>query len=712
MEQQLKLHIQKGEHSADVLSVKQFPATFGRGGDCTYTILESGISRQHFAIERASGSFFIRDLTSTNGTYVNGKELHEKAVLRDNDCIEAGTCVFQVHLEEGADSISPHPNPHTRVLNKTRLKREHKPEEKAGEASGTSVLEGTKTKLLHSHRALKIIYTVLDQCSQESNLKIYLNRLLESLSYALGADRGAIVFEQTGNKNYTVTFAKVASAIPVPGIVLREVVSKGFSILSSSPREDTRYGYLASPWVHAVKTLICVPLISNKKVFGAIYIDRMSNDNRPFSDEDEDLLKAIGIQIGGYLEKSFLLERLTRTNLSLKETNQKLQHALAELQATQEQVIQQERMRALGEMASGIAHDFNNALTTIAGYAELLLDSPEILEIKGETRKGMESILLAANDAADVVGRLREFYRPRQEESFAGIDLNEIVKNAVLLTQPRWKDQAQAKNIAITIETKLQQIPSLRGNSSSLRQMLINLLFNATDAMPQGGIITVSTFLQNEQAVLMVADTGVGMSEEVKTRCLEPFFSTKKERGSGLGLSMVYGIVQRHQGTLIVTSKEGEGSVFSIQFPLPKGQKRQQERALMPPIVSQKRILFVDDDPAVRDVIAQYLASDGHIVAVANEGGDGLQKFFQEPFDLVITDQAMPNMNGVYMSASIKQVSPQTPIILLTGFGEMMEVTGEKPFSVDMVLKKPCSREALREAIAQVTEDTEITRRK
>ena len=200
-------------------------------------------------------------------------------------------------------------------------------------------------------------------------------------------------------------------------------------------------------------------------------------------------------------------------------------------------------------MASGIAHDFNNTLTPILGFSDLLLDRPEALDNKVEARRFLQLLRTSARDAANVVNRLREFYRPLDEnEEFPVVDLAAIAAQAISLTEPKWRGQTQANGITIHVETNFQSVPPVSGNESAIREVLTNLIFNAVDAMPRGGVITLETVVENNQAVIRVRDTGSGMTEAVRQRCLEPFFSTKGQQGTGLGLSMVYGIVERHRG--------------------------------------------------------------------------------------------------------------------------------------------------------------------
>jgi PAS domain S-box-containing protein len=389
----------------------------------------------------------------------------------------------------------------------------------------------------------------------------------------------------------------------------------------------------------------------------------------------------------------------------LRESNRRLEAALDQLKRTQQQIVQQERLHALGQMASGIAHDFNNALMAILGFSELLLTSPKTLEDREKVLHYLRTMNTAAKDASNVVKRLSEFYRNRdQGEVFPPVNVNKLVEQVVTLTQPKWKDQAQAAGVTIAVRTDLTPVPMILGHDAELRECLTNLIFNAVDAMPGGGTITLHTYVEGEQTVIAVSDTGTGMTEEVKKRCLEPFFSTKGQRGTGLGLAMVFGTLQRHQGTIDIQSEVGKGTTFLLKLPA-------QQRVEKPPVVSEVatttlsralNILVVDDEPLVRQVLFAYLTGDGHRVETANDGREALTKFGREEFDLVLTDKSMPQMTGDALAVAIKQVAPKKPVVLVTGFGEIMKASGQKPEGIDSILCKPVTRDSLRQTVAEV----------
>ena len=392
---------------------------------------------------------------------------------------------------------------------------------------------------------------------------------------------------------------------------------------------------------------------------------------------------------------------------ALQKSHRELEETLAELKVTQKHVLQQERLRAVGQMASGIAHDFNNTLAPIVGFSELALRNQAQAPDPTQTETYMRLINVAARDAAAVVRRLRELYRERAETAVLGpVNLERCIKEAVALTAPRWRSQALAIGVTIHVHAEVAAaLPPMVGDESELREVLINLIFNAVDALPEGGTITVRARPDGDGVRVEVADTGVGMSDEIRRRCLEPFFSTKGQQGSGLGLSLVNAIIERHRGTLAIESRPGAGTTIVMRFP-PGTPPAPDARGLQPAEPPRRlRILFVEDEPVVRKAISQQLLAVGHTVETADNGVEGLDKFMSGWFDLVITDRAMPEMGGDEMAATIARVAPDKPIIMLTGFGDLMDAKGEKPAGVRVILSKPVMMEQLTRAIAEATAD-------
>ena len=390
------------------------------------------------------------------------------------------------------------------------------------------------------------------------------------------------------------------------------------------------------------------------------------------------------------------------TEAALQRSNERLEQVLTELRQTQAQVVQQQRLHALGQMASGVAHDFNNALAKILGFNDLLLHTPEHLRDPEKIKKYLHMVNTSAQDAVQIVNRLREFYRSRQDtDPYEPVRLDQIVEQAIILTQPRWKDQMLARGVTIEIRVDLEETPFVHGNAVELREVLISLTFNAVDALPAGGRIHYRTRREDDQVVLTVSDTGVGMTEEVRRHCFEPFFSTKD--GTGLGLAIVYGIVQRHGGRIDVDSTPGQGTVFTVRLPVaaaavPAPVAAPGRDGPVPPL----RILVMEDEPLILDIERQYLCEDGHTVETALNGRLGLEKFRVGHYDIVMVDRAMPELNGEQVAALIKQSMPDTPVILVTGFTELLKPAGDAATAVDLVVTKPFTAAVLRQAVAKL----------
>jgi signal transduction histidine kinase/ActR/RegA family two-component response regulator len=389
-----------------------------------------------------------------------------------------------------------------------------------------------------------------------------------------------------------------------------------------------------------------------------------------------------------------------------------LQQAYDDLLQSQHTTMQQERLRALGQMASGIAHDINNAISPVSLYTESLLErEPGLSE---RTRSYLTTIQCAIEDVAGTVARMREFYRERDTQlTLERVQLNRAVQQVVELTRPRWSDLPQACGAMVDLQTDLTDpMPDIMGAEHEIRDALTNLIFNAVDAMPAGGTLSVRTRKtagadSEARAFIEVIDTGVGMDEDTRRRCLEPFYTTKGERGSGLGLAMVYGMIHRHSAELEIESAAGRGTTVRLSFPAysstvvvtPKGQPAVVKRPL--------RILLVDDDPLLIKSLQDTLQEDGHVITASHGGREGIEAFSAsekrgEAFDVVVTDLGMPHVDGRKVAASIKGISPATPVILLTGWGQRLIATNDAPAHVDKVLAKPPRLHELRAALVEL----------
>jgi signal transduction histidine kinase/CheY-like chemotaxis protein len=434
----------------------------------------------------------------------------------------------------------------------------------------------------------------------------------------------------------------------------------------------------------------------------------------------------------------------------------RLRAAYEELRTAQNQLIQAEKMRALGELAGGMAHDFNNSLCGVLGFLELALSDKGL----DPTIFGyLESARTCTLDAAHTVRRVQNFARwQRNEQSSQLLDFNELVRQTLELTRHKWESLAHARGTPITVQLEAEATEWLLGSAAELREVLTNLVFNAVDAMPQGGQLALHTWSTVTHLYFSVNDTGVGMSDSTRRRLFEPFFTTKGERGTGLGLSVTFGIIQRYGGEITVESEPGRGSTFTVclplkgagrerpsekeespvsfsmrkmaEFPSPntpwnlrnkllshpaRGNPAAQEEAAVAMLVEKRdtaspplsnrsglRILVVEDEESIRRFLTKALTQLGHSPRTVADAQEGLTAFSEERFDLLITDLGLPGMSGEELARTIARKSPATPVILLTGWSSQLKDEAQSLTGVTNILGKPITISTLSSTIAAV----------
>jgi len=368
-----------------------------------------------------------------------------------------------------------------------------------------------------------------------------------------------------------------------------------------------------------------------------------------------------------------------------------LNHYIEEQKRIREQFSQIEKMSALGELASGVAHDFNNTLAGILGRAQLLLETKDPAKVEA----GLNIIVKTAKDGAKTVKRIQDFARQRRDHDFQHVDVGQLLLDVGEITRPRWKNRAEAANIHINLEIECAANITAMGDESELREVLVNIVFNAVDAMPSGGTLTMAAKQTRDAVEILVQDTGTGMSEETRLRVFDPFFTTKDKAGMGLGLAVSYGIIRRHDATVDVESQLGVGTTFRIRLPIPSQVPRTRS---VPKFVSLKRvhratsptrILVVDDEESVRDLLRDILEKEGCEAVVAEGGRQALSLFENGNFDAVFTDIGMPGMNGWELSRAVRQRNINIPVAVITGWGEAVGFLERQAAQVDWVLAKP-----------------------
>lgn len=447
------------------------------------------------------------------------------------------------------------------------------------------------------------------------------------------------------------------------------------------------------------RSAAAVPLLVDGGLFGTLVVSRLTAES--FTASECEFLHTLS-------EHAALAAHQAQLHAELGK-------AYNELRQTQQTVMQQERLRALGQMASGIAHDVNNALSPIVGFADLLNRGESSLSDNG--KKYLQYIKTAGEDIAHIVSRLREFYRQKDSiEALESLNLNDLARQVIDMTRPRWRDIPQSKGVMVEMRTDLDaNLTTLVAIESEIREALTNLIMNAVDAIPNGGTITVRTRMgargttnsMPTHMLLEIGDTGVGMDEETRKRCLEPFFSTKGKRGTGLGLAMVFGVMERHGGQIDIDSQVGKGTVVKLIFPI----RRLEGSDPLPSDDGEApgplNILCIDDEPLLRELLRELLERDGHKVRLADGGQSGVDEFRaavkrQQPFDVVLTDLGMPYFDGRQVAQTIKHEFPGTPVIMLTGWGSFMKEDGDMPEQINGILSKPPRSGELREMLRRV----------
>jgi len=374
---------------------------------------------------------------------------------------------------------------------------------------------------------------------------------------------------------------------------------------------------------------------------------------------------------------------------------------ITEKKRIEEQLVQSERLRALGEMASGVAHDFNNVLATIVGNAQLTMLATEDQDVVG----CLHTIEQAAKDGAETVKRIQEFSRVRRDTAQLGVDMNRVIQDVAAITRPRWRDQTQSSDITIDLRIDLKAQESIiAGNAAELREVLTNLIFNAVDAMPEGGEIVIKTYNETGYIITTIADTGIGMPDTVMRRIFEPFFSTKDIGNSGLGLSVSYGIIGRYNGQISVSSKPNQGTTFTIKLPLDPEAKLEREKPEATKKAEKAKILVIDDEEEIRQLISTILSNNGNEIQVAVNGEEGLRLLKQDSFDVIITDLGMPRMSGYEVAKKAKLLDAKVPVIMVTGWGTQLDEKKLKQSGVDLVISKPFDIRALINRISEAME--------
>jgi len=369
---------------------------------------------------------------------------------------------------------------------------------------------------------------------------------------------------------------------------------------------------------------------------------------------------------------------------------------ITERKKMERHLIQAEKIKSLEELAGGVAHNFNNILAAILGRAQLLMmkftDQPNVQERRNamlELKKSLAVIEQAALEGARTVKQIQDFSRKREDSFFTRVNLNEIIDQSLELTRARWKDEAQLNDITIAIRKELSALPPIEGNVTELKELFTNLFNNAFDAMPQGGELSVKTFSEDGQNVIIVNDTGAGIPEDIRDKIFDPFFTTKGVQSTGLGLSASHGIISRHRGTIALDGLPGQGSCFVIKFPAAGKPVEEHKAQTAPGNMRKASILVIEDEDDLRNLLTDILKMEDLQVEAAENGREGIALFASKHFDLVFTDLGMPEMSGWQVAKEIKKLDDKTPVALITGWHIQLNDAEKKEKGVDLIINKP-----------------------
>ena len=532
--------------------------------------------------------------------------------------------------------------------------------------------------------------------SQVHDVNSIMTTATAQLSDLLPADHAVgLVLDATSGEFSVVSTAGTQVTIPIPvgsktfdSTILSPAADGGGHNLSDTGGhlDDFAYRFAAS----GLHSVLGHTLTANGETYGAIIVARQQPG--ALGPAEVELMNAVGASVAQAIYGARLVENLRVMN--------------AELVETQQQAMRQERLRALGQMAGGIAHDINNALSPVVGFSDMLLQDSGNLD--DHSRKLLQLIRLAALDISRIVERMRQLYRDREADglTFQPVDIRQMVRETIELTRPKWRNES-TDDKEIRISTDFARVlPQIPGIDTEIREALTNLVINAVDAMPDGGRIIIAGYTEPEPAtgtgnttpetvIVEVRDEGAGMSSETALRALEPFFTTKGDGGTGLGLPMVQQVMQRHLGTMAIIPGEEKGTVVRLSFPADSQVTVQKKKAVEDRVQSaQLKVLVVDDEPMLRMVVEEMLAAEGHTVNVAAGGPEAselisAQHKAGEPFDVVVSDIEMPILNGRMLAEFIETESPDTEVILMTGWADSQLDVESISTRVVGILNKP-----------------------
>jgi signal transduction histidine kinase len=537
-------------------------------------------------------------------------------------------------------------------------------------------------------RLTTVIGTSLDMSEVYETFTEALKKLVDFDRISIGlVDGDSLRFVAVSSK--VPTELEVGTTIPLKKSVAAWIIAHKRTNIEYDFTKERQFAVDGNHVRDGLRSAIRVPLVYKGEIFGTLNLT--SRNPSAYGEREKKILEQISGHVAVAIQNAQLYE-------GAKRAYQETRNAYDELNAAQEYMVRSEKLRALGEMAGGVAHDFNNILTVILGRAQLAIESVEDPVLK----KSLTAIEQAALDGATTVRSLQEFTRVRKDRISDSVNVNHMIMSALNMAEPRLKEKTEKDSRAIEVSTELNVRESVFGDIAELREALINIIFNAVDAMPDGGKISIKTWRENNQLVLSIADTGVGMSDQTKDKIFDPYFTTKGPSGVGLGLSMAYGIITRHGGDIGVESSLGQGTTFYIRLPLGGEEMQNESSSDSLNAEGKAKILLVDDDPNVNEVLELMLSQIGYEVTAVSHGQEAINLFEQNNYDLVITDLGMPDVSGWDVAEAVRQKSPEIPVVLITGWGVQVDSAQRDKLGINGVIAKPFSRQTLSDEMVRL----------
>ena len=528
-----------------------------------------------------------------------------------------------------------------------------------------------------------------------------LDFIVELVSTELDAERVSLMLVNEEGTELSIAASRgldqnivTQTRVPLGSGVAGRVAKEGKQLYSNGDPADPRVEAGGHPGAHgpfaSIPISVSVPIRTPTNVLGVLNVTGR-RESRPFDEDDSSYLSALAGQLAVALERARHADHL--------------QSAYDSLRRTQDELVVTGRLKAIGEMAAGVAHDFNNLLNGILVNSQLIQrDLDQDGDPRDRVRKQAGLVEKLALQGADTVRRLQDFAGIRKDQPSERVDLNDVVRRAVELTTPKWQGELGASGVRIEIEVSLPSVPAITGNVRELTQAISNLIFNAVEAMPKGGLIRIVTSEKGKGVRVTVSDTGGGMSKEVQERLYENFFTTKAH-GQGLGMGVVRGIVRRLGGEIEIESRPGEGTSIALVFPPARPVAAAGEAATAVDSdapTKRGRILVVDDDGINREICVEVLGPLGHEIHTVAGGSEALERITRDRFDLVITDLSMPGVSGWDVAKQVKKASPSTRVMLLSGWSVQQEPEKIRAAGIDLVLSKPVQLNELVQAVQRL----------